>query len=286
MAGVAKPETLPQRASSPALDGAESGRPTLRSYRILLAEDNPVNQKVAMKQLQRLGATADAVANGLEVLEAIRQVPYDIILMDCQMPEMDGYETARRIRQAEQAATAAGPGSPFYIIALTADALHGDRERCLAAGMNDYLSKPVQVEDLELALDRAISRVQPKVISPPGPAQPPALDKSVLESLRKLGRPGEPDPVAELVEIFLQDASERLHRISAALEQDDGRTAASAAHGLKGSAANLGARELSALCACLEQQAKAGRLKDASDSFGRLLDEYHRVEAALETEAG
>jgi len=278
--------TQPRPGSVPGVNATTDSPPAFRNYRLLLAEDNPVNQKVAMKQLQRLGFTVDAVANGLEVLEAIRQVPYDIILMDCQMPDMDGYETARRIRQAEQTRANEASVSPFYIIALTADALHGDRDKCLTAGMDDYLSKPVQIEDLEAALRRATSRLQPKVVPSSGSAQAAALDLSVLQGLRKLRRPGEPDPVAELIEIFYHDASERLDRMTTALQQNDSAIAALAAHGLKGSAANLGARQLSALCACLEQHAKAGRLRDASDLLSQLQDEYLRVQSALQAQSG
>jgi CheY-like chemotaxis protein len=114
-----------------------------------LAEDNPVNQKVAVMLLQRLGCTCDVTANGAEALEALGKSTYDAVLMDCQMPVMDGYEAARRIRKLD------GPAAGIPIIAMTANAMQGDRDECLRAGMNDYISKPVKLEALAATLSKA-----------------------------------------------------------------------------------------------------------------------------------
>jgi CheY-like chemotaxis protein len=113
--------------------------------RILLAEDNSVNQKLALRMLERMGYRADVAANGLEVLDALHRQPYDLVLMDVQMPEMDGLTTTRRLRAQK---------SSVYIVAMTANAMEGDREECLAAGMNDYVSKPIQLKDLQAAIAR------------------------------------------------------------------------------------------------------------------------------------
>jgi CheY-like chemotaxis protein len=119
-----------------------------RREKILLAEDNVVNQKVALKQLQKLGFKADVAGNGLEVLDAVQKIPYDIIFMDCMMPEMDGYEATRKIRAMS------GGIASLPIVAMTANAMQGDREKCLEAGMNDYIGKPVRIEELKSALER------------------------------------------------------------------------------------------------------------------------------------
>jgi CheY-like chemotaxis protein len=129
--------------------------PTVENVRILLAEDNIINQRVALAQLRKLDYTANAVADGLEVLRSLEQISYGLIFMDCQMPEMDGYEATLAIRKREQCLEQPCPWkSPVYIIALTANAMQGERDKCLAVGMDDYLSKPVRAPELQAALER------------------------------------------------------------------------------------------------------------------------------------
>jgi len=129
-----------------------------RQLRVLVAEDNQVNQQVAVAQLKKLGCTVDVVANGLEALDALPLVKYDLIFMDCQMPEMDGYEATRIIRKREQ--DREHPchwNAPVHLIAMTANAMQGDREKCLAAGMDDYISKPMRLTELRAAIERAVA---------------------------------------------------------------------------------------------------------------------------------
>jgi CheY-like chemotaxis protein/HPt (histidine-containing phosphotransfer) domain-containing protein len=250
-----------------------------RTIRVLLAEDNVPNQHVGLKQLKKLGYEADAVANGLEVLDALKRIPYDIILMDCQMPEMDGYEATRLIRQGESASTP----SP-YIIALTANALQGDREKCMAAGMNDYLTKPLHLSELENVLQRALLKVAPAGLG--GAALPlqEVLDPTVIAGLRELREPNQPDPLKELIDLFLRDARPRLQKMEAALVEKDSAKLAAAAHSLKGSASNLGARRLSSLCATLENHAKSGDLPEAANILLDVKSEFDLVEETLVTE--
>src|SRR5213076_2576407 len=142
------------------------------------------------------GYAADAVANGLEVLDAVQRIPYHLILMDCQMPELDGYEATRLLRSDQKKSG----GKHFYIIAMTANALAGDREECLRAGMDDYISKPVRLNELDAAMNRGLQTIENSAQEPDD-----LLDAEILQSVRDLGTPGESDPLPELIELFLQD---------------------------------------------------------------------------------
>ena len=249
----------PPEATGGQFDAGLSQRLPLR---ILLAEDNTVNQKVALRLLERMGYRADVVANGLEVLEALQRQSYDVILMDVQMPEMDGLESSRAIHEgwpAEQRPR---------IVAMTANAMQGDREECLAAGMDDYLTKPIQIKALQEALERVglLPRIHRRPTSPLSPVQTapltlesekqaepgPALDLAVLAELRQFQGEGEPDIVQELAEAFQFESPPLLEALCQAVAQGHPEQLKRAAHNLKGSSNNLGARTMAALSAELE----------------------------------
>jgi two-component system, sensor histidine kinase and response regulator len=258
-----------------------------KHVRILMAEDNVVNQKIGLRQLKKLGYSADAVANGVEAVDAVKRIPYDVVLMDCHMPELDGYEATRLIRQLEMEKNDP-QRTPVYIIALTANALEGDRDRCLSAGMNDYLSKPVKLPELQAVLQEAASFVRPVAARRRTETRTdddePAIDRTVLAGLRQLQEPGEPDSAVELIDLFLRDTPVKIESIRNAIARSDAPALQEPAHALKGSASNLGAHRLAQICAKLETLARDQRLADAANVFGQLTEEYGRVCFILEQE--
>jgi two-component system, sensor histidine kinase and response regulator len=252
--------------------------------RILVAEDNVVNQRVALRQLDRLGYAADAVANGLEVLDALERIPYDVVFMDCQMPEMDGYAATKEIRRRE------GDSRRTTIIAMTANALDGDRERCIAAGMDDYVSKPVKRETLSAAierwtLDRSAHAKTGDSTEPPPDIDADSsnvIDASVIDELRGLQSATDPDFFNHLIDLFIEETPHRLAAIADAVTTMNAKALAQEAHALKGSSAHLGATRMDALCEILEEQGRAGSLNGASAILPVLVEEFDRVRKALE----
>jgi CheY-like chemotaxis protein/HPt (histidine-containing phosphotransfer) domain-containing protein len=232
-----------------------------------VAEDNQVNQKVALRLLERLGYGADLAANGLEAVKAVRRRRYDVVLMDVHMPEMDGLEAARNIC-AEWP-----PERRPKIVAMTANAMQGDREKCLAAGMDDYISKPVQLSELEAALARIERRHAPTPRLAPS-AETDAIDLGALEQLQG-PEPGS-DFVCALIGEYLEEAAENLRALREAVRSGDARRTRSEAHRLKGSSASVGAQRLAGLCAELEERGREGTLEGAE----ALAD---RIEVAFET---
>ena len=273
-----------ERTLSPVAPGTVGVRP----LRLLLAEDNLVNQKVVVGLLRKLGYSTDLVADGRKVLEAVRRQRYDVVLMDCQMPELDGYEATRQLRR-EEASGGLGDRRPLYIVALTANAMAGDRERCLACGMDDFLTKPLEEAQLRAALQRAIQSREGGALSPasvaPAPVVPEAvtLDPTMLDSFRSLRVPGQPDPVAELVDLFLADLPNRLAALRSAVSERNLPAVKSASHTLKGSASNVGGRRLAALCADLELLAANGTI-DLSQQLQTVEAASRELQTALESE--
>jgi PAS domain S-box-containing protein len=262
--------------------------------RILLAEDDTVNQKVTLRLLEKMGYRADAVSNGLEVLEVLEQQPYDVILMDVHMPELDGLEATRCIR--ERWSLRRQP----QIVAMTANAMQGDRELCLETGMDDYVSKPVRIERLAGVL----SKCRPLALPADTPAAPQvrqaqnkeasamsepvaksrtlraleAVDIAVLEELT--ARVGE--VLSEVIDLFFKNTSELLATMRQAVNQGDSESLFHAAHSLKPTSAMLGAIPLSTLCEELELMGRAGSLEGGQEKVAEVEAEYERVKAALQ----
>jgi CheY-like chemotaxis protein len=251
--------------------------------RVLLVEDNAVNQTVANAMLVTLGIGADLAGNGREAVEAVGRNAYDLVLMDCQMPEMDGYRATRIIRELEQRGAVRSPsGCRLPIIALTAHAARGDREVCLAAGMDDYLSKPFSLEQLQAVLSHwlqaaAVSEHAPAVRSATPVKADEVLDRPTLEALRKLRRDGQPDLVAQVVRMYLAESPRLAEIVRTAAGASDATALTKAAHTLKSSSANIGARRFSALCAQLQNLGRTGDGASAADLLPAFEAEYAAV---------
>jgi CheY-like chemotaxis protein len=252
---------------------------------ILIAEDLPVNQKLMLRMLGRMGYRADVANHGLEVLEALGRRSYDMILMDVQMPEMDGLEASRRIGEMDL-----GDRRP-RIVALTANALMEDRQACRASGMDDYLSKPVQVKELQVVLERCgrwaqdRARTTGPAEAAPEAAMPPAapmIDPTVLETLRQMGTGSGADVIGDQQRLFRADGDPLLLAMREAVERGDASGLKQAAHSLKGAASNLGASALAVSCGRLEAMGRADSIGDADTVLPGLEQQYHAVCAALE----
>jgi signal transduction histidine kinase/DNA-binding response OmpR family regulator/HPt (histidine-containing phosphotransfer) domain-containing protein len=243
--------------------------------RILLTEDNAVNQKLALRLLEKMGYGADVAGNGLEAIESVQRQTYDVILMDVQMPEMDGLEATRQIIKRW------GEERP-RIVAMTADAMQGDRERCLEAGMDEYLTKPIRTAELVGALQRAStaqrgeSAASPDGSSEDGGSIEPIVDPDVLTRLvQSMG--GDPEFVAELLDEFTADTPKMLADARSGLASGDAEIVRRATHTLKSNASTFGAAALASLCAEFEKSAKEGILDGGSQLLARIESEYERV---------
>jgi CheY-like chemotaxis protein/HPt (histidine-containing phosphotransfer) domain-containing protein len=232
--------------------------------RVLVAEDNITNQQVARLALERFGCRVEVAANGREAVQVAASLPFDLVFMDCEMPELDGLEATAALRRA---------GRQLPIVAMTARAMQGDRERCLEAGMDDYLSKPLVLEELEAALERWV---------PPGPELPPALDPQALGRLRDLA--GDPARLGQLLGAYARQGRELVAQLHQTLEARTAQALGRAAHTLKGASLNVGANPLAGLCARLEELGRAGDLAGAGDLVAQVQTEWERVSAALDAE--
>jgi CheY-like chemotaxis protein len=273
----------PQPHPTPALD--------LRPLqgRILLAEDNPINQEVGIGMIESLACEVDVVATGLQAVEALERCSYDVVLMDCQMPEMGGLEATRVIREREALRSITHPAVHIPIIALTAHALPSDREQCLAAGMDDYLSKPFTLEALHATLARWLSPQSAAASASAADERSEAtrlnaIDRKTLETLRSLRRGGTPDLLYKVLHMYLNNAPQLLDTIRDAVAHSDALALQQAAHSLKSSSANVGALQLAALSKEMEALGKAQSITQAFSLLATMEAEYAVVQDALQRE--
>src|SRR5215207_8388335 len=273
--------TTPKEAQPVTLDG-RSEETTRSGVRILVAEDNAVNQKVAARMLESLGYSVDVVEHGLEALEALSSTDYGAILMDVQMPEMNGYAATAEIRRREEAHSV---GRRTPIIAMTANAMEGDREKALQAGMDDYVPKPVKREDLAAVLERWIGAVDAATAGSGGFAGPTEtedpIDHAGMKNLRDLGGS---EMISELARMFFDDTRSDLRTLREAVEENDARSVERVAHALRGSSGNMGATRMAVICAELQNVGASGDLGHAAELLDRLEEEFGRVRPALEAE--
>ena len=271
--------------------------------RILVAEDNITNQQVALDILKKLGLTADAVANGREAIEALKLRPYDLVLMDIQMPEMDGLEATRRIRRREpgvkarnETGTTRAPRRAIPIIAMTAHALHGDMEKCLEAGMNGYVAKPVSPRTLAEALEKWLpvekdeSELQNKKepsqsesgppASPIAHSAPPIFDRAAL--LQRVM--GDKEIAADILEIFMADIPRQIEALRGFLEAGNAAESERHAHTIKGASANVGAEALQALASEMEKAGKAGDIESMKAHLDELSTTFQALKQAIKGE--
>jgi PAS domain S-box-containing protein len=267
MSGQPQESARAPAASAP----AQSGQRTMRGS-ILLVEDNLINQQVALGILQIQGYNVTVVNNGKEALDAHAAADFDLILMDCHMPEVDGFEATREIRGRERAS-----GKHVPIVALTANAMAHDREDCLNAGMDDHLSKPFSMQTLQAMLDRWMPQAAP------GASQESvdAVDGQVLHRLRKVMTNGRPELLAKVINLYLSESPKLLQRLRRAAVANDGAELARVAHSLKSSSANVGAKALSRYCENMESSARRGEVAAARTLLAQIEYEHGCVQSAL-----
>jgi PAS domain S-box-containing protein len=276
---IAPDSLLEEENPSPSPDNSD--RSVRHTLKILLVEDHPVNQTVTLSQLQVLGYAADCVSNGQEALTQLQQQDYDIVLMDCQMPVLDGYEATQALRRRE------GERRHTIVIALTAHALPAEREKCLAVGMDDYLSKPIEPDALQGAIARWTTLATPPAATEVATEPSPALNETLLdgERLQRISR-GRVSVQRKLLQMFVENARRGLEQIHLALQVEDFATVEQQAHRIKGASANVGVRSLPELAAQLEQQAREQVIEGAAERLEALECHLMQIEAFLSTWQG
>jgi two-component system sensor histidine kinase/response regulator len=269
--------TAPQATAAA---GAGRQQPaTTATRRVLIVEDNVVNQEVARAMLQELDVAAVSAWSGEEALEKLATERYDAILMDCQMPKLDGYATTRRFREWEQAQQQ----PRTLIVALTANALAGDAEKCIAAGMDRYLSKPFTIEQLYHALEP--DGADSAAAAAGSHSEGVVLDQQTLERIRAMRRPGGPDLLVRVVDLYVSSSNALIDTMLTASRREDAVTVANAAHALKSSSANVGALAFAELCSEVEAAANSGRAELALGLVKKLVTEHRQVLRALDAQS-
>ena len=253
--------------------------------RVLLCDDNSINQKVASRILQQLGYEPDLATNGREALDALDRKPYDLIFMDVMMPEMDGLEATRAIRKFQQEGSHANFSSRIIIVAMTAQAMQGDREKCIAAGMDDYLAKPIRPSDVRGVIERWGSQLNHPESTPPVAAATgasPDTEESPVEMDRLLDLGGgSTESLRELVELYFQQTTGQLAQLETAVRANQAETVRQVAHSCAGASATLGMRRLVPLLRELERQGKAGQLTNAEQLYADAVREFKRTQDFL-----
>ncbi|HUI63364.1 MAG TPA: ATP-binding protein [Bacteroidota bacterium] len=260
----------------------ESADPALqKGARVLVVDDNEGNQVVARLMLEKLGCTVEVAPNGREALAARARSTYDIIFMDCQMPLMDGFEATAELRKAENG------GRRTPIVAMTANAMQGEREKCMASGMDDYISKPIMIADVEAAL-RSWARRQSEDPVDPAPSAPAPnasgarLDHKRLAYLKDLSSRRDPGMFHDLLQGFFFDAPVRISRMRESAVHGDWNGLFQSAHSLKGLSGNLGVLAMTEICEELQRRSQSGPIPDAEELITRLEEEYAGVKSELE----
>lgn len=258
-------------------------QPAVKNLNILIVEDDKINQAVAFHTLKQLGYEAVITNNGIEALALLAKTPFPIIFMDCQMPELDGYQTAKRIRENEAKTPDA---KRTRIIAMTANAMEDDRQKCLDAGMDDYIPKPVMLSDVEAAISKTNNPISPTTPPPEDATKLIRLDPKVLANFQKTYPDSQEHPLAEIAQLFQQEAPRRLAQLAKSLSSKNQEEMKETAHTFKGSASNVGARRLAAYCRQLEHRlAQPNPWEQAAPLLASIQSEAQAVAAELTRQA-